>query len=64
MKDIIICRLCGKQVEVEYTEEQLKKWLNRDVLITDIFPEWTSEQCEMLLSRTCNECWNEIFKEE
>lgn len=63
MRQTLTCRHCGKKVDVEFTLHQLKQWNSRSNLIIDIFPEWTIEQREMLLSQTCNECWNKMFDE-
>lgn len=64
IKEILICSNCGKKVEVEYDFWQGQRWKLRQDSIQNIFPEWTPEQRELLLSGLCQECWDQLFKVE
>ena len=52
----IKCKICGK-------EHKFDKYVNKEDLIQNIFPEISSELREMFISRICPDCWNEIFGE-
>lgn len=57
----LVCAHCGKKVKVNFTDDQVKR-LNEGELIQRVFPKWTSEQRELLMSGTCGECWDKLFK--
>lgn len=61
----LTCINCRKKVKVTYTDEQAKLWnSSKRPNIQDIFPEWTPEQREMMISGICQECWDALFSEE
>ena len=59
----IKCKECGKEYKFDITKEQYNKYISGEYLITDIFPEISSELREMFISRICPDCWNKIFSE-
>lgn len=63
----IQCRMCTRQWEVPITEEQYQEWkTNRrnSPLIQDHFPDLNANQRELILSNTCPDCWDDLWKEE
>ena len=56
----VTCSKCGS-VDCFYVEnEDLHAWKN-GALIQDAMPYLNADQREMLISKTCNECWNLMF---
>lgn len=61
---IVKCRAgCKREFEVPVTEQQLSKWRG-GVLIQKAMPSLSPDQRELLISGTCGECWEKMFKEE
>lgn len=56
------CQYCAKQVKLEVHQDDLKSWQN-GALIQTVLGYLTSEQREMLQTRTCDECWDKMYKE-
>ena len=58
----ISCRKCGTLVTMEAHQEDLQAW--RDgALIQAAMPYLRPDQREMLMSRTCGECFDRMAKE-
>ena len=55
------CRCCGKEVPVSVDLEDLGAWQRGEKLIQDAFPYLSAPKRELLLTRTCPECWDKIF---
>jgi hypothetical protein len=61
---IVKCRAgCKREFEVLVTEQQLSKWRG-GMLIQKAMPNLSPDQRELLISGTCGECWEKMFKEE
>lgn len=60
----ITCRLCGKVYIVTVEKEDYEKYKSGEGYIQDIFPYLSAADRELLISRTCDECWHEIFDVE
>lgn len=64
--DIIVqcppCIVCGhvEEMTVDYTS--LKKWQN-GTLIQEAFPDMPRSQREQLISGTCPDCWDKLWKD-
>lgn len=64
------CFDCGKKTNVEVTEAEFdryqafKQGLPGPRHIQDVFPDWSADQREMLLSGTHPECWDRMFGDE
>lgn len=58
------CEHCGREFHLEVVEKDLKEFVqppSERRLIQDIFPYLTHQERELLISHTCNECWNKMF---
>lgn len=60
MKIEIECRWCGNLVPLEAEAADLSAWQNGE-LIQNALPYLTADEREMLISRTCGTCWDEMF---
>ena len=59
------CYVCGKNGQVEMTEEQYALLIDPNrPHIQILFPTWSPGQREMLISGTHDECWNSMFPPE
>lgn len=57
------CVLCGKSSTLEVTEDERDRYINGEK-VQDVFPHWTPEQRELLISGSHPECWDAMFPEE
>lgn len=59
------CPLCGKTSEITMTDDQFLRWnsANRPH-VQQLFPLWTNDQRELLITGTHPECWNEMFTDK
>lgn len=57
------CLGCGLTTWFFMTEEELHRWKSGEHVQT-IFPTWSPEDREMLISGTCPDCWEEMWAEE
>lgn len=57
---------CGKIVNVELSYQQYNEIRAGVKKIQDIMPfnQYTAEQREMFVSGMCQECWDELFKDD
>jgi hypothetical protein len=59
------CPECGKRSEVAMTIGQRALWLSpHRPLIQNIFPDWSNDQRELLITGIHPECWAKIFPPE
>jgi hypothetical protein len=59
----VTCRNCNKDYSVGVSVEGHEKWEEGE-LIQDALPELSSGERELLISGTCDDCWDEMFPEE
>ena len=59
----IFCTYCKTEHKILVNISDLKKWQN-GMLIQRAMPYLSPSEREMLISQTCNVCWQEMFKEE
>lgn len=57
------CVVCGRQSQVEMTEEELAAF-RRERFIQDALPHWPADQRELLISGTHPACWTTLFGPE
>jgi len=58
------CRLCGQTTQVPATVEQLTElYMPRSErrFVQDIFPDLSIGDRELLISGTCDTCWQKMF---
>lgn len=58
------CRICDKQYFICANEERYIKWQHDEHFIQDLMPDLTPGERELLISGTCEICWNEMFEED
>ena len=62
--DIIIetkpCVLCGQSSTVSMTTEQHERMIKGSEPVQEIFPTWSADLRELLITGTHQECWDEI----
>lgn len=54
------CRMCGKTHYLKVEAQDFNDW-NNGKLAQDAFPYLTLEKRELLISRTCPQCWKKLF---
>ena len=50
--------------EIDVTDEQLRNWREKGMLIQDAMPQVSDEDREFILTGTTPEEWNEAFPDE
>lgn len=55
------CNLCGSVYVVFVDSGRYNKWIEGEGFIQDIMPELTPEERELLISQTCDSCFDIIF---
>jgi hypothetical protein len=59
---VTACPICGKvNPEIKVTESDYKAW-RAGAMAQRVFRDMPDDQREMLISGTCAECWDEMFK--
>lgn len=56
----VSCRLCGDIQTLQLSYDGEKRWRSGE-LIQDALPELTVDERELLISGTCEKCWNKLF---
>lgn len=54
--------MCHKIFEIEVEDTDYEDWM-RGELIQNAMPYLDKSQRELLISRTCDDCFNELFKD-
>lgn len=58
------CVMCGKTSTVELTTEEATKWLDPSrPHVQDVFPHWSADKRELLVTGTHAECWDELMED-
>jgi hypothetical protein len=52
------CVFCGKEHLTEMPFEKYVRWHNGEHL-QKVFPDWTPDQREIVISGTCPQCWEQ-----
>lgn len=55
------CRICGNVHPVLVDATAYDRWVNRELLAQEAFPHLSPALRELLISRTCPDCWDEMF---
>ena len=56
------CNKCGSQETFFVVPDDVLKWQAGDGYIQDIFDYLTASERELMISKTCGECWNDMYK--
>jgi hypothetical protein len=57
------CIVCQKRSTLEIDRERYERWAGGE-LVQNVWPEWTPDEREMLITGTHGECWEAMFSEE
>jgi hypothetical protein len=66
MQTVIVpaaCRMCREVYCVEVDADGYQQWRGGE-LIQNALPNLTPEERELLISKTCDSCWNDLFPED
>ena len=55
------CKLCGNNHEVYLMKEDYDSWRSGDKYIQDALSYLTAGDREILLSLTCDDCWQKLY---
>lgn len=58
---LLRCLDCKKEVKLPVTNEQYARW-EGGVFAQNAFPQLNAGERELIMSGTCNECFDRIFK--
>jgi len=57
---LLKCNWCGKKTVLTLPTEGIAKY-NAGAFVQDAFPELSPAEREMIISNTCEGCWNKMF---
>ena len=57
------CVMCNKKDEIEVPKAGYEQWRGREKLIQYAMPKLSPGQREFLISQTCPECFDRMWKE-
>jgi len=57
----IFCELCGQEYNIIADEQDIVDWLSGDKYIQDALGYLSAAERELLISRTCDTCWNKLY---
>ena len=66
METVIVpaaCRMCREVYCVEVDAVGYEQW-KAGALIQNALPTLSAEERELLISKTCDSCWNKLFPED
>lgn len=55
---------CGARAVFHLPTDRFVRWKLKGELIQDVFPEYSADVREWLVSGTCPKCWDLMFPEE
>jgi hypothetical protein len=55
------CALCGTVYSIFYNRKDMLDWLSGQNYIQDAMPYLTPSERELLISRTCGDCFDKMF---
>lgn len=57
------CVWCGKEHLTEMPIDKYRRWHDGEHL-QKVFPDWTPDQREIVISGTCPQCWDQHMSDE
>lgn len=63
LKIVLRCLICEDTFIIDANTEDFNKWREGKTNIQDCFPYMSPSNKELLLSGICEDCWDEMFKE-
>jgi hypothetical protein len=58
---VVNCRHCGKAYLLAYDQDDYNDWKSGEKLIQDALSYLSAGDRELLLSKTCDSCWEKMF---
>ena len=55
------CKCCGKESKISVDLEDLGAWQRGEKLSQNAFPYLSVPKRELLLTKTCSDCWDKMF---
>lgn len=55
------CKHCGAEYSIILDERDFDAWQNGDAYIQEALHYLTPAERELLISETCNECWEKFY---
>jgi len=59
----VTCKYCGITYQILADREDLDSWMNGNRYIQDLLAYLSPAERELLISGTCDNCWNQMFPE-
>ena len=59
----VSCRHCGVRAQIQANSHDIQNWQDGE-LIQNAMPYLSADERELLISRTCPNCWSEMFPSE
>lgn len=57
------CRTCGEYIYLSVREQDYNEWVGDNPRhVQDVFPYLNASEREMLITQTCGDCWNKMFR--
>lgn len=60
----VTCVYCDCDYSIDVNEDDYMNWKNGEGFIQDLLPYLTAAQRELLISKTCDDCWEGLFGTE
>ena len=57
----LTCSHCGQLFIINVNKKDFNKYINHEEYIQDAMPYLTAGERELILSKTCNDCYNKMF---
>ena len=57
----LTCSHCGQLFIINVNKKDFNEYMNHEKYIQDALPYLTSGDRELILSKTCNDCYNKMF---
>lgn len=61
--ETVTCQHCLREFQLKVNKADLVAWV-MGTLIQKAMPYLTEDERELLISQTCGDCWDRMFKEE
>jgi hypothetical protein len=59
----LVCGRCQTVVTLSIDLDAYHAWKN-GALIQEAFPTFTTDERKMIMTRTCGDCWNDMWNDE
>lgn len=59
----VTCRHCGTTHNIRVGLDDLHAWQRGEKMVQDAFPYLSADKREILISRICPRCWDELFSQ-